>query len=73
MEENIIEVIPTSDPMVDIVIENKSSINIEDIEIDNNLYKAKRLYLKEQRRLKSKNSKLLSRLFYRLATLCDIA
>lgn len=70
---NIVEVIPTNDPMVDIVIKSKSSIDIEDIEIDNNLYKAKRLYLKEQRRLKSKNSRVLDKLKCRLAALCGIS
>lgn len=69
---NIVEIIPTSDPMIDIVIESKSSIDIEDIEIDNNLYIAKRKYLKEQKRLKNRNSKLLSRLIYRLSALCGI-
>lgn len=70
---NIVEVIPTSDPTVDIVIKSKSSIDIEDIEIDNNLYKAKRLYLKEQRRLKSKNSRVLDKLKCKLAALCGIS
>lgn len=69
---NIVEVMPTSDPTVDIVIKSKSSIDIEDIEIDNNLYIAKRKYLKEQKRLKNRNSKLLSRLIYRLSALCGI-
>lgn len=70
---NIVEVIPTSDPMVDIVTESKYCINIEDIEIDNNLYKAKRLYLKEQRRLKSKNSRVLDKLKCKLVALCGIS
>lgn len=47
--------------------------DIEDIEIDNNLYKAKRLYLKEQRRLKSKNSRVLDKLKCKLAALCGIS
>lgn len=73
MEENIIEIVPTSDPMVDIIIKNSVNISLEGIEIENRCYNVKRQYIKGKRKQRAIHNNILHKLRYKLSVLCSVA